>query len=133
MDKTLLLQYLQHFSQAQGTPFTIDSIISKFGDYAEKETGRQFKEGTLDIDKPEVDKITKEFLKELQRTLDDPPEINTIISREDIKRNYKRWNKNTSTSPSRRYLGLYKTWITIPEEKEDEYTGITSNEFFDMI
>jgi hypothetical protein len=30
-------------------------------------------------------------------------------------------------------LGLYKTWIDIPEEKEDEYTGIISNEFFNMI
>eukprot|EP00957_Ditylum_brightwellii_P057467 4356915-Ditylum_brightwellii.AAC.1 len=64
---------------------------------------------------------------------DDPPVINAKISSQDIRQNYKIWDKGTSTSPSGRYLGLYKTWINSPEEKDNDYSGLTSMEFFTMI
>eukprot|EP00957_Ditylum_brightwellii_P005270 402483-Ditylum_brightwellii.AAC.1 len=35
--------------------------------------------------------------------------------------------------PEGRYLSLYKTWINVPEEKAEEYEGLTSDEFFHII
>jgi hypothetical protein len=133
LDAALLKQHMRHFSQAMGTPFTVNPLLNTFGEYAEKPTGVAFREGTANIDDIEVNDITKEFLKELQRQPEDPPEIDTTITYKDIRRNYKIWDESTSTSPSGRYLSLYKTWIKIPEEKEDDYKGITSEEFFTMI
>eukprot|EP00957_Ditylum_brightwellii_P067877 5152357-Ditylum_brightwellii.AAC.1 len=93
----------------------------------------QFQEGPFDIDSPVVDKYTKEFLTKLQQTLEDPPVIDTSIKPRDIKQNYKNWKEDTNTSPSGCYLSLYKMWINIPEEKDDEYQRITSNAFLKLI
>eukprot|EP00957_Ditylum_brightwellii_P127402 9715411-Ditylum_brightwellii.AAC.1 len=60
----------------------------------------------------------------------DPPCISTHISATDIKKNYKIWKECISTSPANQHLGLYKTWVKVPEEKEEKYKGLTTNAFF---
>eukprot|EP00957_Ditylum_brightwellii_P122643 9353154-Ditylum_brightwellii.AAC.1 len=69
----------------------------------------------------------------MQRTSDDPPEIDAALKGNDIKRNYKNWKEATATSPSGCYLSLYKTWIKIPEEEDEDCDGITSADFFQLI
>eukprot|EP00957_Ditylum_brightwellii_P210872 15365507-Ditylum_brightwellii.AAC.1 len=133
MDAALFKQHLQHFSQATGTPFTINPLLSTFREYTETQEGKKFRDGSLSIDQLPVEKYTREFLKELQKKPSDPTPINTNLCPADIKRNYKNWKEVTSTSPSSRYLSLYKTWINNPEEKDDEYEGITSNGLFKLI
>eukprot|EP00957_Ditylum_brightwellii_P177496 13518861-Ditylum_brightwellii.AAC.1 len=116
MDTALFHQHLRHFSQA-----------------TETQGGEEFRKGTLDIDNLPVYKYTKKFLHELTRTKDNPPEINTQLQAPDIRYNYKNWKEATTTSPSCRYLSLYKTWLGVSEEKEDDYDGITSDNFFQLI
>eukprot|EP00957_Ditylum_brightwellii_P117741 8982409-Ditylum_brightwellii.AAC.1 len=84
MDGALFKQHLRHFSQATGTPFTVNPLWSSFGEYAELPLSQQFRDGTLDVDGLEVDNYTKEFLHELQRKSTDPPEINPILTHLDI-------------------------------------------------
>eukprot|EP00957_Ditylum_brightwellii_P197587 15053435-Ditylum_brightwellii.AAC.1 len=84
MDRALFKQHLCHFSQATGTPFTVNPLQSSFGEYAELPLGQQFRDGTPDVDNLEVDNYTKEFLCELQRKSTDPPEINPILTHLDI-------------------------------------------------
>eukprot|EP00957_Ditylum_brightwellii_P013450 1015187-Ditylum_brightwellii.AAC.1 len=74
-----------------GTPFTTGPIQELFGDLAEKDSGVAFKQGQLDIDTLDTDEYTKEFLKELQRKDNNPPEIDCTITTSDIKSNYKNW------------------------------------------
>eukprot|EP00957_Ditylum_brightwellii_P077545 5892680-Ditylum_brightwellii.AAC.1 len=112
MEAALFQQHVRHFSQAMGTPFTT---------------------GPLDIDTLDTDIYTKEFLKELQRNDDNPPEINCTITTQDIKSNYKNWAEVTSTSPSNQYLGLYKSWLQAPDEVDDTWEGLMSNEFFGIV
>eukprot|EP00957_Ditylum_brightwellii_P068859 5227216-Ditylum_brightwellii.AAC.1 len=100
MDRALFKQHLRHFSQATGTPFTVDPLRSSFGEYAELPLGQQFRDGTLDVNDLEVDYYTKEFLRELQKKPTDPPEINPILTHLDIRCNFKNWAEATSTSPS---------------------------------
>eukprot|EP00957_Ditylum_brightwellii_P186514 14200489-Ditylum_brightwellii.AAC.2 len=69
----------------------------------------------------------------LIRTPEDPPEIKTNITSQDLKSNYKNWAKKTSILPEGQYLSLYKTWLQVPEEKADNYNGITSDDFFGVI
>eukprot|EP00957_Ditylum_brightwellii_P106154 8097987-Ditylum_brightwellii.AAC.2 len=100
MDTALFKQHLRHFSQASGTPFTTDPILSVFGEYAENDAGEAYRNGTLNLDTLGVNDITKEFLKELQRKENNPPEINTTVSHKGICTNYMIWNEETSTLPS---------------------------------
>eukprot|EP00957_Ditylum_brightwellii_P189777 14447927-Ditylum_brightwellii.AAC.1 len=81
------------------------------GKYAEAQGGEQYRNGTLDIENLEVDNYTEDFLKEMQCTSDDPPEIDATLKRNDIKQNYKNWKEATTTSSSGCYLSRYKTWI----------------------
>eukprot|EP00957_Ditylum_brightwellii_P088991 6776239-Ditylum_brightwellii.AAC.1 len=80
-----------------------------------------------------MDQYMLEFVKELQQTLDDPPVIDLTLISSHIKANYKYWAENTSTSLEGRHLGLYKTWVNVPEEKGDDSAGITSNKFFEVL
>eukprot|EP00957_Ditylum_brightwellii_P194636 14826259-Ditylum_brightwellii.AAC.1 len=89
--------------------FTIEPLISTFGEYAEKPAGEKVRNGTLEIDQLEVNNITKEFLRKLQCNKNGPQEIDTTISHQDIRCNYKHWDKATSTSPCGWYLILCKT------------------------
>eukprot|EP00957_Ditylum_brightwellii_P141010 10742624-Ditylum_brightwellii.AAC.1 len=117
MDAALFKEHLHHFSQATGTPFTINPLLSTLGEYDEPPDGEKFREGTLNIETLPVEKYTKEFLKEIQQKPHDPPTIDTTIHPADIKRNYKHWKEAKSTSPSGRYLSLHKAWINIPKKK----------------
>eukprot|EP00957_Ditylum_brightwellii_P172826 13157004-Ditylum_brightwellii.AAC.3 len=66
-DAALFVQHICHFSQATGTLFTIDPIISQFGEYAEKPKVQQFRDGTLDIEILDVNDYTKDFLTDIQQ------------------------------------------------------------------
>eukprot|EP00957_Ditylum_brightwellii_P099451 7575798-Ditylum_brightwellii.AAC.1 len=80
IDSALFKQHLRHFSQATGTPFTVDPLLGSFGEYAERPLRQQFIDGTLNVDDLDVDYYTKEFLRELQRKPTNPPAINTTIN-----------------------------------------------------
>eukprot|EP00957_Ditylum_brightwellii_P093803 7143043-Ditylum_brightwellii.AAC.1 len=133
MDTALFKQHPLHFSQATGTLFTINPLLSTLGEYAETLDGEKFRVGTLNIETPPVDKYPKEFLKEIQQKPHNSPTIVTNIHMADIKRNYKHWKEATSMLPSGRYLSLYRMWINIPKEKDDDYKGITSDDFFQLV
>eukprot|EP00957_Ditylum_brightwellii_P007339 557272-Ditylum_brightwellii.AAC.1 len=133
MDSALFQQHVRHFSQATGTPFTVNPLVNVLGKYAEVQGREQYRNGTLDIENLDVDNYTKEFLKEMQHTSDDSLEIDATLKGDDIKRNYKNWKEATTTSPSGCYLSLYKTWINVPEKEDEDYKGITSADFFQLI
>eukprot|EP00957_Ditylum_brightwellii_P210693 15365271-Ditylum_brightwellii.AAC.1 len=132
MDAALFDQHVKHFSQVQGTAPTV-LHISTFGKYAESETGQAYRDGTLNLDNLDLDQYTLTFLKELQRTPEDPPLMNTNILTENVKHNYKNRKEATCTSPTGRYLDLYKTWLEVPKEKQEDYEGITSEDFFAVL
>lgn len=92
MEKALFKHHIQYFIQANATPFT-QNPLEYFGLYAETEMRETFSNGTLTINALNVDRYTKQFLKELQRKEDDPPEISTEFTPKDIKANYKNGRK----------------------------------------
>eukprot|EP00957_Ditylum_brightwellii_P210996 15365645-Ditylum_brightwellii.AAC.1 len=106
IDAALFKQHLWHFSQAAGTPFTTNPIMSKFGEYAKKSDGVKYRDRILNLQQIGVDKYIKEFLTGLQHQPYDPPAIDTTITLNNIKRNYKSWKEATSTSSSDRREAL---------------------------
>eukprot|EP00957_Ditylum_brightwellii_P011883 895463-Ditylum_brightwellii.AAC.1 len=81
MDKALFKQHMHHFNQASKTLFTVDPIRSKFGDIVEQEKSIAYRNRNLNCEDLGLDQYTTEFLKELQRNKNDPPEINTKINK----------------------------------------------------
>eukprot|EP00957_Ditylum_brightwellii_P108487 8275025-Ditylum_brightwellii.AAC.1 len=98
--KALLKQHVKHFSQA-GTdrmPFTTGPLFT-LGKYAKTELGQLFRNTKTELPYLQLDKYTTEFGKELKRTKEDLPGIDTTIATMYIEDNYKNWKENTSTSP----------------------------------
>eukprot|EP00957_Ditylum_brightwellii_P067440 5119007-Ditylum_brightwellii.AAC.1 len=117
MNNALFCQHVQHFSLTEGTLFTKPPLFS-FGQYAEQPNGKSFCDGSLNLDTLDVDSYMLVFLKEIQRTPADPPEIDPTFTLKHVKDKYKNWAKKTSTSPEGRHLGLYKAWLDVPEKKK---------------
>lgn len=86
-----------------------------------KKMGAKFRKGELNIEELKIDEMTKEFLKELQMTPNNPLTISTAITERNVKKNYKNWKERTSTSPQGRHLSMFKTWLEAPEKIDNKY------------
>ena len=60
---------------------------------------------------------------------DDPPQIDTALTVEDVKQGIKIWRERISTSPSGRKLPLYKIWL----QKHNDDKSLTTDQFFQII
>ena len=111
MESSLLLQHKNHFSQASDTPLASPEVIDRFGPAADTEYAHKFREG----DKTELLKWTSEsvqdFLRKLMPEDTDPPMINSTMSLTNVKEGFRIWPASTTTSPSGRFLPLYKMWL----------------------
>eukprot|EP00957_Ditylum_brightwellii_P034894 2644215-Ditylum_brightwellii.AAC.1 len=100
MDKVLFDQHIKHFGQieTEDTPFN-KNLLKGLGKYTKITPGKLF----CTISKPTpqipVNKYTIEFLNELKRTSDDPPEINMDITKETVQAYYKNWKESISMLP----------------------------------
>eukprot|EP00957_Ditylum_brightwellii_P185106 14096281-Ditylum_brightwellii.AAC.1 len=110
MDQALFDQHVKFFSQAEseGTLFT-KNLLKALGQYGEVALGKLFRTETEEMPTLDLDPCTTKFVKELQRNPEDPPKIDTTITKETVPDNYKNWKECMSTSPEGRYLSLYKT------------------------
>ena len=101
----------QHFSQAQGTPFTVPPL-SEIESSACGPVSDLILEGRLDelpFDVQELPEAQQIILEELQQCL---PTMPASIDFDDFKRRFTVWREDTSTSPSGMYLSLYKALIS---------------------
>jgi hypothetical protein len=110
LETRILARNKQHFAQAQGTTFTEELFLSMTPDNLEK---------CFDLDGnpqrlPAVTlKETITVLKILREAFADrPPGIESKVSFDDFIGSFLHWNEKTSTSPSWRHLGLYKSLVT---------------------
>eukprot|EP00957_Ditylum_brightwellii_P108735 8294767-Ditylum_brightwellii.AAC.1 len=95
MESALFQLHVRHFSQAKGTPLTTSPILDIFGELAEKHEGELYHKGQLNIDELDIDQYTKEFLQDLQQQPDDHPFIDTTVTPQEFRKQYKIWKENT--------------------------------------
>jgi hypothetical protein len=116
LQKFIQLRNIQHFGQADGTPFTVPPL-NHLTWQADSITAKEIMEGSVPLsfitDNPYTSKVLEYIAK--RGTL---PEINTYITPEQISRGFRKWRETTSTSPSGCHLGLRRI-TTYQSDKEE--------------
>jgi hypothetical protein len=114
MVNRILQRNQRHFSQATGTPFTTEHLTDLLGTCGETQDGINLVKGNT---KPDLGDETK--FPETQIMLDalqpfDPPAtpVSITVTTKDYKTFFKKWDENTSTSPSGKHLGHYKAHMS---------------------
>jgi len=105
----VLQQHCKHFSQAHETVFTQEPLQSLINNECSSEYAQQILAGTAPIDNLNVNKYTKVLLHHLKsKTTPDEPTLLPLDPKALIQ-GFKKWPEHTSTSPSGRHLGIYKS------------------------
>lgn len=118
IEQHLLARNKAHFSQAQGTPFTIPPL-NKIGHAAESEEAEQILRGEIPESFLDADEYALEILREIGKST--LPQMPIQFDTETIKQGFRKWKETTSTSPSNNHLGLWRamTYPTITEEETE--------------
>ena len=104
----LLERNQKHFGQAHGTPFTVEPLASVVDFNASTTACEAILFGTFSGES--IDALTQLFIHQLQlKTAIDflPPSITS----DDMQSKFAIWNESTSTSPSGRHLGHYRSLL----------------------
>jgi hypothetical protein len=110
LEARILARNNKHFAQAQGTPFTEKPLL--FMTPAMDMTERFDAEGHPLQLPAGTFKETITVLAILRNAFADrPPEIEATVSFDAFIASFLHWNEQTSTSPSSRHLGLYKSLV----------------------
>jgi len=105
----VLQQHHTHFSQAKGTIFTEAPLHDLINNECTSEFTLQVLQGTADIDNLPVDQYTKDLLVHLKTKVGPSETTGKPLDTDELIQGFKRWPERTSTSPSGRHLGIYKS------------------------
>jgi hypothetical protein len=107
MITALLNQNEMHFSQSDGTPFTVEPLKSMLGSNGTSTWAQALLNGEIDVDSLGLEEAVDSILKQLQRRIN-KEDIDIEITTDDFIKGYSKWSEYTSTSPSGTHLGLDK-------------------------
>jgi hypothetical protein len=107
VNKLLIERFSLHFSQADGTPFTKEPLVSMCGPDGSNKASKQLLEGKINIHGIEVSQPTKAMLRKLIYAAE-PNSVTRKITVEQIRGMIRKWRESTSTSPSGLHVGHNK-------------------------
>jgi hypothetical protein len=120
LESRILARNKKHFAQAEGTPFTEYPLNSMRSDNALEHYYDAYgqplnlPDGTF--------KETSVILQLIREAFKDrPPTIASTILFDDFVTSFLHWDEKTSTSPSGRHLGLYKSIVTAHIDSGSEF------------
>jgi len=109
MEDSLLEYSRDHFAKAHGSPFTSEPLSRLLQHDGLTPFGNLIFKGNLDLSALPIDEPTRALLMQLKNKL--PPEITRThpIDYDLLLNGIKKWPEKTTTSPSGRHLGIYKS------------------------
>jgi len=123
MEDLVLQQHRKHFSQAHGTIFTQEPLRSLINNECTSEYAQQILAGTATFEQLPVDEQTKALLRHLKSKINPTETSSHPLDTEALIQGFKKWPERTTTSPSGRHLGIYKSLakhFPPPKEKHHE-------------
>jgi len=120
MNYTLLEYSRTHFAKAQGSPFTVDPLqrlvnydgLTPFGDQVFK--------GCATLEHLPINAPTKALLQNMRNKLPSPVPQSHPILYEELQKGIQKWPEKTTTLPSGRHLGIYKSLQCHVIKKDDK-------------
>lgn len=110
----LLHRNIQHFGQAEGTPFTVSPLSDQLGYTGMSSTGTQLiQEGIMPSSLDPCQLHVKIILHHLGSDASTYTPIPNLLSFENFTKTIRKWSEATSTSPSGKHLGHYKSLISL--------------------
>jgi hypothetical protein len=109
MEKYLIDRNITHFSQAKNTPCASGNLATVLGNDGLSDTVQQALKGEVDNNTPHEIKTILHELKQVRSPLSSNLPFAAMIT------GFKRWKEKTTTSPSGKHLGMYKTLIKMHE------------------
>jgi hypothetical protein len=105
MNETLLSRNIKHFSQSHGTPFTISPLLDIVGSNGCSKLALEILEGNIPTNIPKNALLQFQEMKQIR----DPMPLS--LSFNDMYTGFQKWREATTTSPSDKHLGIYKSLI----------------------
>ncbi len=125
LEQHVLKQHRSHFSQADGTVFTQEPLRTLINDECTSDYAKQILAGTANIDDLPVNQYTKDLLTHLRTKVPQSKPTRQPLKTDAIIQGFKTWPECTSTSPSGRHLGIYKSLAKhFPPPKKTNPTNI---------
>jgi hypothetical protein len=127
IDRELFYRNIQHFSQADSTPFAKGEFHQFFGSLGTNTFSSSVLQGASLPSTLTHSNAKRIFFTTLQKCTG-APEISGRLTGNELQEGYKIWNERTSTLPSGLHLGHDKTMLQKTIKSEDcDFT----NEYFD--
>ena len=117
LDNTIINRNKKHFNQANNTPFATKPITETIGREGNNEETTQILKGNRNMDNFQTTEAAREILQYL--TQQQGTNFQQEITMKNVVQGFKKWNERTSTSPSGRHLGTYKSIIAYEKEIRD--------------
>ena len=115
MNQLIIQRNITHFSQAEGTPFTLPGLSELLGKYATTPISQQILDGTYNIDTVPTTEATKIILRECKR-IAPKNSVDDIIHTDEFRKGMKVWRESTTTSPSQLHLGHAKAVLKFEKD-----------------
>ena len=113
----LIYRNKAHISQPEGTSFTIAPLKEMLRPESFTPFGNTLLTGTIDMTTLPLSKLQKLYFNNLQKTsgtLTSPLSPHILI--EDMTTAFRKWKEITTTSPSHRHLGHYKSFLVLDSD-----------------
>ena len=91
IERKILQRNKRHFSQAQGTPFTVSPLSDIFGYDGVTEEANSLLNGKLDISTIETSEAAQSILEALSQPREGIQDIQTAITPDDLRQGFKKW------------------------------------------
>ncbi len=119
--ETHLIEYCRiHFQQAQGSPYTVPPLSTLLNYDSLTPFGSQVLHGTADLNALDVSHHTKLLLQHQKMTLPSRRQRFHNMPFEAMLDGFRKWPERTSTSPSGRHLGIYKSLAKDANKKQSK-------------
>jgi hypothetical protein len=118
---SLLTRIISYFGQAQGTPFTTNPLLSRFGYDGMSIHGTEpSQSGTIPSGIDNISTATRDVIERFSSQESRHPIHSDLLQYKSFVSTIKKWKEATSTSASGRHLGHYKSLLAI-DSKSSSY------------
>jgi hypothetical protein len=119
---TIQARNIKHFGQADGTPFSIAPLLNTFSYNGMTSNGTELiAQGTLPSYIDTLPSPTQDVLHRIGDTSRSQTTDHDYVTYETFSSAFRKWRESTSTSPSGRHLGHYKSLLSI-DSNASKYT-----------